>query len=196
MVDWAYWSAAEMQQLVGNAKSQGVINPQDQESRELMQSIRRWNRSEFGQDRPMSKPGAYKWHQTRRKLTNSANAGIKANYDIASTYVHPTYRGETSSDPEVEYVLDQAVWVTCATFVICGATRARYDGPTAHQVDQHLLELIEVLDRLLVGRVDISDVVRNPPKGANRGQMLYIYASVLVRFTFGRDLIEGQPSFV
>ena len=92
VIDWSYWSIAEINRLASNAMSQGAINPQDREpTRKILRDIPHWNRSEDGKNRQMSKPSGYVWHQMRRELVDDSNARLKSNYDITSTYVHPTY---------------------------------------------------------------------------------------------------------
>ena len=122
VIKWSYWSIAEINQLANNAMSQGAVNQQDQApTRKLLQGIRHWNRSEAGKDRQMTKPSGYDWHRTRREIVDDSNARLKSNYDITSTYAHPTYRGDRSPDPGQEYVLEQADLIACSTFIICGA---------------------------------------------------------------------------
>ena len=145
----------------------------------------------------MSKPSGYEWHRTRRELVDDSNARLKSNYDITSTYVHPTYRGDRSPDPGQEYVLGQAIWIACSTFIICGATLIpEEDDLATYHADQHLLDLVETLNYFLAGSVDLADTLKHLSGGMDQAHMLYLYGSMLVTFTFGRDIIKGQPRFV
>ena len=194
-VTWSYWSMAEINRLVNNALSQGAVNPQDREPmRELLRVVRHWNRSESGQDRQMSKPSRYEWNRILRELVNDANPRLEGAYDITSTYVHPTYRGPNTPDLGTKYVLEQAIWITSATLIVCGAALMPHeDGPTANQANPHLLEVLEMLRSFLGGNVDFVGAAKNPPEGVSSAQMLYLYGSMLVEFAFGRDVIKGQP---
>ena len=198
VVGWSYWSIAEINRLVSSAMSQGAVNPQDRElMRELLQVYRHWNRSESDKDRQMSKPSGYEWHRTRRELVDDSNARFKSNYDITSTYVHPTYRGDRSPDPGQEYVLEQAICIACSTFIICGATLiSQEDDLATYHVDQHLLDLVETLNYFLADSVKTADTLKHWSGGMDQAHMLILYGSMLVTFTFGRDIIEGQPRFV
>ena len=197
VTDWAYWSIAEINQLVNNAMSQGAVNPEDRQlTRELLQGIRHWNRSESDKDRQMFKPSEYKWHRTRRELVDDSNARLKSNYDITSTYVHPTYRGDRYPDPGQRYVLEQAIWIACSTFIICGATLIpEEDDLAAYHIDQHLLDLVGTLSYFLTDSVDLANTLEHLSGGMDQAHMLYLYGSMLVTFVFGRDIIEGQPRF-
>ena len=196
-VDWSYWSMAEINRLVNNALSQGSVNSQDRASmRCLLQDVRHWNRTESGKDRQMVKPSRYAWHLIVKAINDDANARLKSAYDITSTYVHPTYRGPNAPDLRLEYVLEQAIWITSATIIICGAALIPWeDNPVSYRVDPCLLELLEELTDFLVGpgRIDFASTTKKPPEGANSAQMLYLYGATLVGFVFGRDVIDGQP---
>ena len=198
VIKWSYWSVAEINQLANNAMSQGAVNQQDQApTRKLLQGIRHWNRSEAGKDRQMTKPSGYEWHRTRRELVDDSNARLKSNYDITSTYVHPTYRGDRSPDPGQEYVLKQAVLIACSTFIICGASlMPEEEDLAAYHIDQHLLDLVETLNYFLADTVNLAETLKQWCGGMGQADMLYLYGSMLVAFAFGRDLIEGQPRLV
>ena len=198
VVGWSYYSMAEINQLASNAMSQGAVNPQDREpTRKLLQGIRHWNRSESGKERQMAKPSGYEWHRTRRELVDDSNERLKSNYDITSTYVHPTYRGERSPDPGQEYVLEQAVLIACSTFIICGATLIpEEDDLATYRADPHLLDLVETLNYFLADTVDLADTLKRWSGDMDQAYMLYLYGLMLVTFTFGREIIKGQPRFV
>ena len=196
-VDWSYWSMAELNRLVNNALSQGSVNSQDHDSvRSLLQDIRHWNRTESGKDRQMLKPSKYAWQSILKAMTHDANPRLKSAYDITSTYVHPTYRGTNAPDPGVNYVLEQGIWITSATIIICAAACVPYEDNSAiYRVDPNLIELLGELTDFLAGpgRIDFAGTTTNPPEGRNSAQMLYLYGAMLVGFVFGRDVIEGQP---
>ena len=198
VIKWSYWSIAEINQLANNAMSQGAVNQQDQApTRKLLQGIRHWNRSETGKDRQMTKPSGYDWHRTRREIVDDSTARLKSNYDITSTYVHPTYRGDRSPDPRQEYVLEQAGLIACSTFIICGASLIpEEDNLAAYHIDQRLLDLVETLNYFLADSVDLADTLKQWSGGMDQAHMLYLYGSMLVTFTFGREIIKGQPRFV
>lgn len=193
-IDWSYWSLAEINQLANNASSQGAVNPQDREPmRDLMRDIRHWNRSETGEDQQMFKPGRYEWNNIRKQLVDAATPRFKSHYDVASTYVHPTYRGANASDLDTEYVLRQSILITCFTLIVCGATLMPHeDNPAAHQIDPHLLDLLALLNNFFTLPMDIIDAARNPPEGVNSAHILYCFGSMLVRIVFGRDVINHQ----
>ena len=65
-----------------------------------------------------------------------------------------------------------------------------------YHADQHLLDLVETLNYFLAGSVDLADTLKHLPGGMDQAHMLYLYGSMLVTFTFGRDIIKGQPRFV
>ena len=196
-IDWAYWSMAEINQHVNNALSQGSVNSHDREPmRGLLQDIRHWNRTESGKDQRMPKPSKYEWETIRKALTADANPRLKSAYDITSTYVHPTYRGPNAPDPGVKYVMEQAIWITSATVIMCAAAFTPFeDNSASYRVDPNLIELLEELTEFLAepGRIDFAGTTTNPPKGVNSAQMLYLYGAMLFSFVFGRDVIKGQP---
>ena len=198
VIKWSHWSVAEINQLANNAMSQGAVNQQDQApTRKLLQGIRHWNRSEAGKDRQMTKPSGYKWHRTRRELVDDSNARLKSNYDITSTYVHPTYRGDRSPDPGQEYVLEQVGLIACSTFIICGASLiSEEDDLAAYHIDQYLLDLVETLNYFLADSVGLADTLKQWSGGMDQAHILYLYGSMLVTFTFGREIIKGQPRFI
>ena len=196
---WAYWSAAELSQLVHNVLREGAVNPEDRVGmRSLLQNGRHWNRSESGKDQQLLKPSSYEWHSILKALTNDANPRLKGAYDIASTYVHPTYRGPNASDPGVKYVLQQAILITSATIILCAAAFTPFeDNQASYQVDPTLIELLQELTDFLggPGRIDFVGAMTNPPEGSNSAQMLHLYGATLVGFVFDREVIKGQPRF-
>lgn len=155
--DWAYWSMAETQRIVSDALSQQAVNPSDHAPmRDLIRDIHLWNQTESGKSRQMSKPSKYPWQQTLREMTDQANTRLKGAYEITSTYVHPTYRGPTEADPGERYVLEQALWITAATMIICGASLILDQGDNpSYRTDPHLLDLIEQTTQFLTS---------NPPQ--------------------------------
>ena len=198
VVHWSYWSMAEISRQIGDALSQGAVNPQDHEAmRDLLQGIRHWNRTEDGKDRKMLRPGQYEWQQTLKAMTNDANPRLKGAYGITSSYVHPTYRGPSAPDPGVMYVMEQAIWITAATIIICGASMVPLEDQVPDgEVEPCLLELIGVLGRFLSGDTNFAEKIKDPPDGITGAQVLYLYGAMLLAFVFGRDIIEGQPRFV
>ena len=194
-VDWAYWSVAELNQSVNNALSQGSVNPEDHDAmRSLLQNFRQWNRTESGKERQMFKPSKYSWHKTLKAITEEANSRLRSAYDITSTYVHPTYRGPNAPDPGAGYVLEQAIWITSATIIICaGALKHAEDDWTAYQVDPYIRQLLETQFKFLTKARDDDGVFMKLLEDMNDAQMLYLYSTMLVSFVFGRDVIKGQP---
>ena len=195
VTDWTYWSIAEINQLVSDAMSQGAVNSQDREPmRELMRSIRHWNRSEeLGEDRQMDRPSRYSWNDTRKKIIGDCNPRLKGAYGIASMYVHPTYHGTNSPDPGRDYVLEQAIWITCSAHIICGATLAMLeDSPADYRINQHLLDLLEMQNDFLSHHLDFTGATGNQTEGPSAAQALHFYAAMLVKFVFGRDILNGN----
>ena len=193
--DWAYWSMAEHNRQISNALSQGAVNPSDNDAmRHLLRGIRHWNRTESDVDRQMLKPSKYPWQQTIKAMTDDANPRLKGAYDITSSYVHPTYRGPKEADPGERYVLEQAIWITAATLIICGASLIldQADKPN-YRTNPHLLDLIELTTQFLTGDKEIIGMVKNPPEGITSTQTLHIYAAMLFSFIYGREIIKGQP---
>ena len=92
-------------------------------------------------------------------------------YDITSTYVHPTYRGDRSPDPGQEYVLGH-IWIACSTFIICGATLIPQEDDLTYHVDQHLLDLVETLNYFLADSVDLADTLKHLSGGMDQAHML------------------------
>ena len=193
--DWAYWSMAEINRLLNNALSQGAVNPSDRDAmRDLLRDIRHWNRTGSGTDRQMLRPSKYKWHETLEAMSRDANPRLKGAYDITSTYVHPTYRGPNEDDPGERYVLEQALWITAATLIICGASLILDQGDNpSYRADPHLLELIEVTTQFLTGFRHLAGIMNNPPEGVTSAQILHIYAAMLFSFIYDREVIRGQP---
>ena len=196
-VAWAYWSMAEINQHMNNALSQGSVNSHDHEPmRGLLQDIRHWNRTESGKDQRMHKPSKYVWEKIRKSITDDANPRLKSAYDITSTYVHPTYRGPNAPNLGVEYVMEQAIWMTSATIILCASSFILFeDNSASYRVDPNLIELLQELTGFLVepGRTDFAGIMTNPPEGVNSAQMLYLYGAMLLSFVFGRGVINGQP---
>ena len=192
---WAYWSNAEFYRLLSAVLQGGSVNPESRaEIRDLLRSIRRWNRDLAGHDRQMRKPGAYAWSQTLDVLTKDAHPRLKSAYSLTSTYVHPTYRQVAAPDLGVAYLLSTTVWVTAATVVICAASFAQ-DSPVlaAYPVDSNLQALIDPLDQFLAAGYDFTRVIDNPPPGITRSQVFYIYAGMLISLIFGRQIMSSLP---
>ena len=109
-IEWMYWSMAEHSRLVSSSLSLKLAEPADQEDlRELLKSIRHWNRTEDDRDSQMKKPSSFKWASTKRNLLTGIEGHVSQVYDIFSTYVHPTYRGHNPLSPGLEYVLNRTV---------------------------------------------------------------------------------------
>lgn len=194
-VAWFYWSTAEINRLVSNALSQGSVNGGERDGmRSLLNDFRHWNRTECGKDQKMLKPRQYAWHDISRAMTGEANSRLRNAFDITSTYVHPTYRGHNAPDPEVRYVMGQAVWMTCATIIIFGAALMHgEDDWDSCGVDGYLMQVVELLDTFFDEGFVLAGKVKNPFEGMSSAQVLYLHASMLVEFVFGREVIEGLP---
>ena len=194
-VDWLYWSTAEINRLVNNASSQGAVNAVDRDGMlRLQKDIRHWNRTESGKDQKMLKPSQYAWHDMSKAMTAEANSRLRGAFDITSTYVHPTYRGPNAPDPGVRYVMGQAVWMTCATIIICGAALMHGEDDWAgYGVDPYLVQVVELLDTFFGERFVLAGKVKNPFEGMSSAQVLYVHASMLVESVFGREVINGLP---
>ena len=70
------------------------------------------------------------------------------------------------------------------------------DDLAAYHIDQRLLDLVETLNYFLADSVDLADTLKQWSGGMDQAHMLYLYGSMLVTFTFGREIIKGQPRFV
>ena len=196
-MDWAYWSKAELYRLINIVLEQGSTNTDDRDAtKEILRTIRHWNRDLNDKDRQMLRPGAYPWSKTLEALTNDANPRLKSAYSLTSTYVHPTYRQPTAPDLGVNYLLSQSLWITAATVIICAASLAHF-APVlaAYPVDSNLLSLIDALNQFLAGDHDFTRLADNPPQGVQPSHVLYFYAAMLFSFIFDREIIEGQPRF-
>ena len=144
--EWMWWSMAEHYKLVNRSLSLKSPEPADQEGlRELLKSLRHWNRTEDGRDRQMKRPGSYKWAKVKRGLLTDIDAHILQMYNIFSTYVHPTYRGHNPSPPGLEYVLETVKVSLCATILICAASMAYADSEFS--VDDSLLSVGRILSK-------------------------------------------------
>ena len=192
---WAYWSNAEFHRLLSAVLQGGSVNPENRDGiRDLLRSIRRWNRDLAGHDQPMRKPGAYAWSEVLDVLTKDAHPRLKSAYSLTSTYVHPTYRQVAAPDLGVAYLLSTTVWVTAATVVICAASLAQ-DSPVlgAYPVDSNLRGLIDPLDQFLASGYDLTWLIDNPPLGIEPFQVFYMYAGMLLSFIFDRQIMSGLP---
>ena len=194
-VDWMYWSVAEINRSVNNALSQRAVNKEDRDAvRALLRDIRHWNRPESGPDCQMLRPGQYPWQKTLKAITEEANPRLKIMYDVASTYLHPTYRGSINTpDLGTEYVLEQATWITSAIMILCGATLFHSEEDwDSSQVNPHLVQMLETqLAWLTESSQDTIKKLRGVEDISDE-KMLYLYGAMLVSFVFRREVIKGQ----
>ena len=134
---WMWWSAAEINKLTRDAMSQGAVNKENYEGmREMIGDIRHWNRTEDGKDQQMLKPNKYPWQQ-RKDMAAIAEPRPSNIYKVASTYVHPTYRGHTPQTKGLNHALEQAIWMTCCTLIVCEATLQIYEVRWTPLLRQH-----------------------------------------------------------
>ena len=143
----------------------------------------------------MLRPGRYPWADTIGTLTDKAHPGLKSAYNITSTYVHPTYR-QLTPEPDIDYLITQAFWITSATIIISAASIAKTDPDFPNcQVDSNLLLLIDAVHQFLTGDSDFSQSTHHPLRDIEPAKKLYVYALMLFSFVYDRDIIEGQPRF-
>ena len=187
---WMWWSAAEINKLAHDAMSQGAINKKNHEDiREMLGDIRHWNRTEDGKDQKMLKPSTYPWQQ-RKDMAAIADPRPRNIYKVASTYVHPTYRGHTPQTKGLNYALEQAIWMTCCTLIVCEATLQIYEEgeKSTRQTDQNILLLIEILTDFLKDNLNLAEKIKSPPSGVSESDMLHLYTLVTAKFILGKEI--------
>ena len=187
---WMWWSAAEINKLAHDAMSQGAVNKENYEGmREMIGDIRHWNRTEDGKDQQMLKPNKYPWQQ-RKDMAAIAEPRLSNIYKVASTYVHPTYRGHRPQTKGLIHALEQTIWITCFTLIICEATLQIYEEGEgrSNQIDQNILLLIEILNTFLRDNINLAENIENPPTGVSKNQMFHIYTLLTAKFILGKEI--------
>ena len=186
---WMWWSTAEISKLANDAMSQGAVNKENhEEMREMLGDIRHWNRTEDGKDRQMLKPSKYPWQQ-RKDMAAIAEPRPQNIYKIASTYVHPTYRGQGPKPEGLNHALTQAIWITSCTLIVCEATLNMYEEEEerANQIDQNILLLVEILATFLKDNLNLAAKIEDPPNGASKHQMFHLYTLITTEFILGKE---------
>ena len=187
---WMWWSTAEMNKLAHDAMSQGAVNKENYEGmREMIGDIRHWNRTEDGKDQQMLKPNKYPWQQ-RKNMAAIAEPRPSNIYKVASTYVHPTYRGHRPQTKGLIHALEQTIWITCFTLIICEATLQIYEEGEgrSNQIDQNILLLIEILNTFLRDNINLAENIENLPTGVSKNQMFHIYTLLTAKFILGKEI--------
>jgi len=195
VLDWYYWSMAEMATIVDRAMSQKAINAEDREEmRKLARHFRVWNQTASGEERKLEKPNKYDWHRIRRDLLDESEVRLKVTYEISSTYLHPTYRGDEAQELREEYALELGTWMLCITTIISSAqVSVEREDISEFPIDDNLDGLMRMSMDALNDPTYIVKFNETIRREHGDGLALHAWASMIANFVGGTNILEGLP---
>ena len=197
VLDWYYWSMAEVAITVDRATNQKASKAEDrQEMRELARQFRVWNQTESGKERKLEKPSKYDWHQIRRGLLDGSEVRLKVAYDLSSTYLHPTYRGDEAQELQQEYALERGTWMLCSTTIINAAqVSVEREDISEFPIDPDLDGLMKISMDALNDSAYIDQLHKAIREKHGDGMAVHVWASILADFVGGTNILEleGLP---
>ena len=195
VLDWYYWCKAETAALVDRAMSQKAINAEDREEmRKLARHFRLWNQTASGEERKLERPSKCDWHRIRQELLVKTEVRLQVAYDISSTYLHPTYRGDEAQELQQEYALERGTWMLCSTTIISAAQVSfEQEDVAKFPIDPNLDGLLKMSMGALNDAMYIVEANEAIRKEGGDGAALHCWASILAKFVGGTDILKGLP---
>ncbi len=168
LTEWARWSLAKLYYDLSNANSRGLMdNSADhgEGTKETLGWIRHWFRTDEGKDQIPPKPWTYPWETKylRKQIIEGQNDYIRCTYDIASMYVHPTYRGADAINndciPSRTFPIFETARMLFFVFVVCKFTVVLFESDDEEDHGHATQELRNMIDSW--GKADLRTCLRS-----------------------------------